>query len=780
MLQTPPSGRARLSRFVHRLCRCRDNAWRVLRARPLVVAILAAHLVLGILYSVAVPMWEANDETGHFAFVKYLANERKFPPPGQRITQWHDESHKPPLYHIIAALAISWIDTNDGLEPEKNPYAFMGANWVVHSDREAFPYRGTALAMHVARLVSVFISTAVVAVIYLIGRFLFRKSEPIAIGAMALIAFWPKFLFLGAVVTNDVLVPLLSSLVIFFLLRVAYSRSRFIDFLGLGLCLAGGLATKATAWALVPLAIVVLMVSSLRKVPTRARWWSLLLVWFCFSGTWLCLRGITLPDDLFRTMRYGRYIRSALTLIQHPLHQATRLSWSVLLDALKYCFRTIWASFGWDNIRVEDWVYHIFTLLCLAGVIGLIAFMARRSRHGRRFGVVIILLGVLSLFAPHLFIVLVRGKASLPGRYLSGAMPLLSLLLVLGLTQLVPQKHAKLLAMFIGGSLCALALIIPFRYIIPAYARPPILSARDIQGIQHLLEVNFGNKIELLGYDMDPEQPKVREAITVTLYWRALNEMEENYTIGVHLVGPDYESYGGPDSYPARGNYATSLWKEGDIIRDTYSLRVHRNFPAPSIGRVEIAPYLHSTGERLPIVSPQGEVLGYSAFLGPFAVVSREEFDYSIQHPLHHTLGDELVLVGYDVPDTIAYTLPLTLYWEGLTKIDNDYTVFVHVFDEQGSLLGQDDCQPRDAHYPTSMWAEGRVVEDRHSVNILPDAPSGHHQLRIVVGMYLLQTMERLPVFHADGTRLRHDEIAILHAVYILGRHTYIPFGEKR
>jgi 4-amino-4-deoxy-L-arabinose transferase-like glycosyltransferase len=762
---------------VHYISGCLRTMWGGLRNQPLVGAILAAHLVLGVLYSVVVPMWEANDETGHFAFVKYLASERKFPPAGQKTTPWHDEAHKPPLYHVIAALAISWIDTDDGLEPEKNPYNFAGANWVVHSDREAFPYHGTALAMHVARLVSVLISTAVVAVTYLIGRLLFPQDEAIATGAMAVNAFWPKFLFLGAVVTNDVLVPLFSSLLILFLLRMAYRRNSLMDFVGLGLCLAGALATKATAWALIPLAVVVLILIAIRKVPARARWWVLPLIWFCFSGAWMWFRGVALADHWFETIRFGRAMVGTLSLIQHPLRQATQLHWEVLPDALTYCSRTMWASFGWDNVQVEAWVQHVFILLCVAGAAGLIAFMPRRSKTGGRFGAVVIMLGVLFLFAPLIYFAVTRGPHLMAGRYASGAIPLLSLLLFLGLTRLVPRRHAHLLAMVVGGSLCALALIIPFRYIAPAYARPPILSVEDVQDIQHPLEANFGNKIELLGYDMDPDEPTIRGAIEVALYWRALSEMEENYTVGVHLVGPDYESYGGPDNYPARGNYATSLWKTGDIIRDTYYLRIPRDFPAPSAGRVEVALHLHSTGERLRIVSPQGEAQGYSVFLGPFGVVPMEETEHSIQDPLDHTVGDAVALVGYHIPDTIPRALPLTLYWQGLAKMEEDYTVFVHIIDEQGNLLGQDDSQPCDGRYPTSVWGEGRIIEDRHYIKMSRALSPGRHQLRIVVGMYLLETMKRLPVFDADGTRLRHDQIVVLHDVQA-GEISpaYIPF----
>ena len=769
----------------NRLCGCKDSVWGGVAAQPVAVAILAAHLVLGILYSVAVPMWEASDETGHFAFVKYLASERRFPPPGQDLTQWFDESHQPPLYYILAAVATSWIDTTGGLEPEINPHAFTGkgmggVNIAIHSDREAFPYRGTALAMHVARLVSVLISTAAVAVTYLIGRLLFPQDEAIAVGAMALNAFWPQFLFLGSVVTNDILVVLVSSLVILFLLRIAYKPGRLTDFLGLGLCLVGGVATKMSAWVIVPFALGVLILIGIRSVPARTRWWFLPLIWFCCSGGWWFLRGTSLPEDWLIGMRYGSLVRHAFTFIQHPLRQATRWHWDILADALRYCSRTIWASFGWDNIGVEERVYQVLIVICLASAPGLIVFMGRRYKQSRRFGVAILLFAVLSLFAVPVYKNLLDSNAFLYGRIVASTIPIFSLLLALGLARLVPQRYRRNLSRALAGGMFALGLLMPFRYIIPAYARPPILSNDDLQDIEHPLETNFDDKVELLAYDIDPEGAKVGEAVVVTLYWRALSKMEENYTVGVHLVGPDYESYGGQDSYPARGNYATSLWKEGDIIQDTYWLYIPHDFPAPSAGSVEVTVYLHATGQRLPTVNPQGESEGESILLGPFGVTTREEPEYSIQYPLRYTLGDEVLLVGYDAPDTIGLTLPLTLYWQGVTDMQEDYTVFVHLFDEEGNLLGQHDSQPRCGSYPTSLWAEGWIVEDRHFVDISGAVSPGYQQLRIVVGMYLLETMERLPVFDADGTRVRYDEIVILHDLQTLGdERLYVPLIHK-
>jgi hypothetical protein len=58
--------------------------------------------------------------------------------------------------------------------------------------------------------------------------------------------------------------------------------------------------------------------------------------------------------------------------------------------------------------------------------------------------------------------------------------------------------------------------------------------------------------------------------------------------------------------------------------------------------------------------------------------------------------------------------------------------------------LAQQDSQPLDGDYPTSQWRVSETVIDVHNVELPPDLPPG--QYRVWVGMYQMETMERLPV----------------------------------
>jgi hypothetical protein len=97
-------------------------------------------------------------------------------------------------------------------------------------------------------------------------------------------------------------------------------------------------------------------------------------------------------------------------------------------------------------------------------------------------------------------------------------------------------------------------------------------------------------------------------------------------------------------------------------------------------------------------------------------------------------------------------TVGVTLTWQSLRAMDEDYTVFVHLLGPDGRLHGQVDAWPVQGTYPTSAWSPGERVVDAYAVRVDPDAPSGAYQIE--VGVYLLRTNERLPVVDAQGRPL--------------------------
>jgi len=126
-----------------------------------------------------------------------------------------------------------------------------------------------------------------------------------------------------------------------------------------------------------------------------------------------------------------------------------------------------------------------------------------------------------------------------------------------------------------------------------------------------------------------------------------------------------------------------------------------------------------------------------------------------------YNLGQKIRLIGHEVSGIAraGETLRPRLYWQARATMDKDYIVFVHLLDEGGNLRVQQDCQPQRGDYPTSLWRRGEVIWDGHEIALPPDLPAGTY--RLVAGMYLLESMERLPVFDETGKRLPDDLIPL-------------------
>jgi hypothetical protein len=109
-------------------------------------------------------------------------------------------------------------------------------------------------------------------------------------------------------------------------------------------------------------------------------------------------------------------------------------------------------------------------------------------------------------------------------------------------------------------------------------------------------------------------------------------------------------------------------------------------------------------------------------------------------------LGDQAMLLSYQREGPLRHgaTVRVTLYWQGLRPMETDYTVFVHVVDEQGTIWAQGDSMPAGGERPTSTWSTGEIVEDTHEVTIDVEGPAEGYVLEI--GLYDQASGRRLPL----------------------------------
>jgi hypothetical protein len=105
----------------------------------------------------------------------------------------------------------------------------------------------------------------------------------------------------------------------------------------------------------------------------------------------------------------------------------------------------------------------------------------------------------------------------------------------------------------------------------------------------------FGDRIELVGYELAPRRVRPGDTVMLTLYWRALGPTKHDYTVFTHILEPPQTIWGQEDRPPTP---PTSQWQAGKVYRETYRLRVKPETP-PGFYEVEIGLYRPDTGERL-------------------------------------------------------------------------------------------------------------------------------------------------------------------------------------
>ena len=287
--------------------------------------------------------------------------------------------------------------------------------------------------------------------------------------------------------------------------------------------------------------------------------------------------------------------------------------------------------------------------------------------------------------------------------------------------------------------------------------------------------INFGDKTKLLASQLDKGMVTRCEPLSVTLYWQPLAEMEQDYNVFVHILGRDEQVIAQEDTYPGMGSYPTGLWRVGGVVKDTYKMYPSKSTKAPSRFRVEVGVYDRSTGEVLPAFDEQGHLIR-GVIVAQGKVTTCQEPHYSggtpvafdLAHPFGSTQDKQVSLTGYKIDKTegkAGETIEVALYWRARQKMVEDYTVFVHLVDEEGTIWGQHDSQPVNGYYPTSFWDQDELVKDKHVLVVGEDALPGEYQIE--VGMYRLTDGQRLPIVDQDGQAL--DDKVLLSKITVKG-----------
>ncbi|NPV66903.1 MAG: hypothetical protein HPY64_07140 [Anaerolineae bacterium] len=736
------------------------------RFRLILAGILALYLVLALSYSALVPLFESPDELTHYALVRHLALNGLRLPVQQVIDPgpWAQEGNQPPLYYFLAALGTLRIDAATPPESQLNPHADIGVvpadgniNRMIHDPAlEAFPWRGTALAVHVARLLSVLMGTVTVLTTALIAREVFPRWPQVALAAAAFNAVLPMFAFISGSVNNDNLANMLAGLLTWQIIRLGRGDTApsWRVYAGVGVLAGAALLAKLSLGLLVALvALALLRLSVLRRD------WRPLVVGGAISGAvalalagWWYARNLQLYGD-------PTGLRIFLQLIgQRPVPADLWQLWSERESLL----RSWWGVYGWMNVLLPDGIYVLLNLLGAAGVIGFAALgfarlagLAQQECRPERWPMTVAVIWPLLAFGA-----LLRWTSITPAsqaRLLFIAIGPLCLWLAAGLGWWLPRR-ARTFAWGAAAILLAGVALYGLWFIVrPAYALPaldrPLAAELPGEAVDFYEPGNEAPALRLRGYRLETTAAQPGGALSLMLYWEVLQTPTRRWSLFAHAVDSAGLIAGQRDRYPGGGTLATDWLRPGQQWVEPLTIVLPDTAYAPDTLVVLIGLYDLASGERMLIAEHDGET---ALLLTPPVHLQPRLDETGLPNPRYDNFGHLIALRGYDLSGRRLHpgeTLTVTLYWQALARMAEDYTVFVHVIDlATWTIYGSSDAAPANWTRPTSSWEAGEIVIDAHTLTVNPETPPGVYTVEI--GLYRMPqpgTFERLNVVAAPG-----------------------------
>lgn len=741
--------------------------------------ILCLYLALAVGYVAVVPLFEAPDEHHHYFTAQWIAihktlpsvpqpigeNGRPFVP--QRPADWlGQEAAQPPLYYVLASFVVRpFVHTAaqeaiSQAQVQHNPLARLGdgaarvnINGFVRAVSPDEGIAGWVMAAYLLRFVSVLMGLGTLWLVYQSGRVLWPHQPSAAWWATLFVALLPQFAFQFSIISNDALITLLSTAVLYRLLwlvlgEVGETRPWLIT----GLLI--GLAAITKTQGLLLLAFALFFVGAMWLWENRANPFNkqllgrmgLLLFPALVTAVPLLIRNYTLYGD---PTAANQFILIAggdrgLTLWQ------SLAEWRAILFSLV-------GTFGWFNLVPPPWVYWLwFGTATIGAVAGLSYFASARGQNSTlstqhsalspQHSALLLLFIWLGLVIAALITFNMQTPAA-QGRLLFPALLPITLLVGWGWASMgdtfkrnidLHWRWSLTLLLFGTGVYCLLGVVQP------VYTLPRIIAAEAIPEAATRYETALGQGMTLVAAEIDsPERTHPGEFVDVTLYWRldAPLGREERPELVIELFGRKNQLLGKVQSWHGRGLFPADFWPVGAIVVENTAVQIEN-----PIG-IDEARDIFPTLARVNVKLADGEVaqdVGSTA-VEPYSYVDLEEGAQA-------QVGESIEIFTAILHSRTAVagdTIELSVRWQVRGDIDQNYTTFVQVGEQGVPPLAQGDSVPRQGNFPTSYWREGQKLRDEYTIALPSDLPAGTYP--VYIGLYTPEPpFQRLPLF-VDG-----------------------------
>ena len=717
--------------------------------------ILLFYLVFGLAYATASPVFEAHEELWHFGYVQHLRETGELPVQvfDGRDTIFAQHGSQPPLYYALVAVISSPFHIDDVedyrlLNPHvalNQPDSFGNKNLIIRDETQSL-WRGTGLAVVLIRGVGLALGAATIALIYKISAYIAPQRPTVAFVAAAITGLNPMFIFVSASVNNDALAMVLNGGIILLLLRCLRDGCSLKSSVAIALLFALTSITKLTSLVLLPVVVAVGLFVFHRRRDRRGLliyFLSLVVLWLIIAGWWY-LRNWQLYHEPFGLLTMAD-IAGPRGIIFSPIR---------LFDEFQRFRMSYWGVFGALNIQLTTIFYLLLDLMLFFSAIGcvflILQLLAISDFAYARYELIHILtmLSAIVLLFVGVFYWNTLTRSS-DGRVLFPLIAVISPILAVGFVEsvwwivfslrppnlefvragdAVPKDLLHETMLWQLRLLGIVAILAPFTVIAGQYHLPQPLTAVPENARPVYAEFD---DVALVAYERIDRRYSPGDRVRVKLYWQVLEQSARDKSILLTLVDDNKQEIGHYATYPGAGSLRTSRWNAGAIYADEYLVSIHSGASGryPFDLQVEWAD-LHGRGS-VEATNAEGERIEPVQLEIGAVVTLRSQATISgynqIPEELQPNFDESIRLQQYLLDPDLNH---IVLNWRAEGTPADNYTVFIHVFDQDGEMIAQADMQPR---LPTRYWRWGEIYSTHHQFD--PNLSLLEHT--VLVGWYL-------------------------------------------
>ena len=447
------------------------------------LALLA--LVRGALYLTVMPPWQGPDEPAHFEAHRLLEEYR-------RPTSLADRSpllDRELIHSLYTYRTWSYLNRQP---PTPLPERFentpqFGVGRTTGRFSLAYVFYAIAVSpwidqpivvqLYAMRAISVLMGMVVVLLTFEVARQAFPARPLVAWGAALFVLFLPQHGLTAASLYDGNLAELLTTSALYLTLKAMRQGFTAWRVTLLLLCCGAAFITKATAYAILPVPLIVLTTALRRGISDRrVRPWQLALAAsICATGL---LAAVLLSQQLLAYLKGW-----AVTLFDQEWRQRVMLViWGGRLEkalagfalACKTLFMSFWMDFSWLSLTLPSEFYLSLLVLTVLGIAGWCTLVRGTAPAEKPVVTIVSLTAALPvLFLLGLFVSSTTGNILRQGRFLFVAISPMAIIATGGWLALFPPRFERVALMLFTAGLVALDAFSLFNTAIPFFYLTP-------------------------------------------------------------------------------------------------------------------------------------------------------------------------------------------------------------------------------------------------------------------------------------------------------------------